>query len=51
MGIGMSERERLRAAERENMRLKAENTQLNQIIEEQADALIELAEIIEGGEK
>lgn len=33
------------------MRLKAENTQLNQIIEEQADALIELAEIIEGGEE
>ena len=51
MTISKSERERLREAERENLRLKAENVQLNQVIQEQADALIELAEIIEGGQE
>lgn len=51
MGIAQSEKERLRNAERENMRLKAENAQLEQIVKEQADALIELAEIIEGGQE
>ena len=51
MSIAKSEKERLRAAERENMRLQAENAQLSEIIQEQADALIELAEIIEGGQE
>ncbi len=51
MEIAKSEKQRLREAERENLRLKAENAQLNQIIQEQADALIELAEIIEGGQE
>lgn len=51
MGIAQSEKERLRKAERENLRLKAENAQLNQIVQEQADALIELADIVEGGQE
>ncbi len=51
MAIVKSEKERLRAAERENLRLKAENARLEQIAQEQADALIELAEIIEGGQE
>ena len=51
MEIAKSEKQRLREAERENLRLKAENAQLNQIVQEQADALIELAEIIEGGQE
>ena len=31
--------------------LKAENAQLKEIVQEQADALIELAELIEGGQE
>ncbi len=33
MGIGMSERERLRAAEKENRKLKSENVELKATIE------------------
>lgn len=44
MNRGLSPKERV---ELDN--LKAENARLDQIVREQADALIELAELIEGG--
>ena len=44
MNRGLSPKERV---ELDN--LKAENARLDQIVREQADALMELAELIEGG--
>lgn len=44
MNRGLSPKERV---ELDNLR--AENARLDQIVREQADALIELAELIEGG--
>lgn len=44
MNRGLTPKERV---ELDN--LKAENAELNQIVQEQADALIELAGLIEGG--
>lgn len=50
-GIIKKTEERLREAEQENKRLNAENVRLNEIVKEQADALIELAELLEGGQE
>ena len=51
MAIILNLKQRLYKAERENEMLKAENKELRTITEEQADALIELAEIIEEGDE
>ena len=51
MGAILNTKKRLYLAERERERLEAENEELKTIVEEQADALIELAGIIEEGEE
>lgn len=49
MEIKKTKSARLRLAEQRNMVLELENAQLRQITNEQADALIELAALIEEG--
>ncbi len=51
MGVILTMKQRIRKAEAENERLQAQLSEANEIIAEQADALVELAGIIEEGEE
>ena len=50
MGVILTAEERALLLEKENRKLASALEEANAIIEEQSEALIELAEIIEGGE-